>query len=87
MGHSKLYVDGLIQFSIFFSRFQKHLDKVQDILQNALQSLPDQNEIESNFKVPTDILDHMECSPSDSTNVDSCYDLDRIMCNVIDNMR
>lgn len=68
-------------------RFQKHLDKVQDILQNALQSLPDQNEIESNFKVPTEILDQMECNPNDNASADQCYELDRIMCNVVDNMR
>lgn len=68
-------------------RFQKHLDKVHDILQNALQSLPDQNDIESNFKVPIEILEHMDCSPSDSANSDPCYELDRLMCNIVDNMR
>lgn len=60
---------------------------MQDILQNALQSLPDQNEVDSNFKVPIEMLEHMDCSPSDSAAVDPCYELDRIMCNVIDNMR
>ncbi|CAH0721644.1 unnamed protein product, partial [Brenthis ino] len=68
-------------------RFQKHLDKVQDILQNALQSLPDQNDLETNFKVPIEILEHMDCSPSDNANSDPCYELDRIMCNIVDNMR
>ncbi|GBP03843.1 Mediator of RNA polymerase II transcription subunit 7 [Eumeta japonica] len=68
-------------------RFQKHLDKVQDILQNALQSLPDQNESDSKFLVPTEILDHMDNNSNDNTCVDSCYELDRLMCNVVDNMR
>ncbi|KOB78560.1 Cofactor required for Sp1 transcriptional activation subunit [Operophtera brumata] len=68
-------------------RQRKHLDKVQDILQNALQSLPDQNEIESNFKVPIEILEQMDTSINDSSNSDPCYELDRIMCNVVDNMR
>lgn len=63
------------------------MEKVQDILQNALQSLPDQNEIDSKFLVPTEILEHMDCSQSDGVNSDPCYELDRIMCNVIDNMR
>lgn len=71
----------------FVFRFKKHLDKVQDILQNALQSLPDQNEVESNFKVPVEILEHMDCSMNDVTNQDPCCELDRIMCNVVDNMR
>ena len=56
-------------------------------MQNALQTLPDQNDIESNFKVPTEILEHMDCSPSDSANADPCYELDRLMCNIVDNMR
>lgn len=68
-------------------RFQKHLEKVQDILQGALQHLPDQNEIDSKFLVPTEILEHMDTSQSESANADPCYELDRIMCNVIDNMR
>lgn len=68
-------------------RFKKHLDKVQDILQNALQSLPDQNEIESNFKVPVEMLEQMDSSLNNLANADPCYELDRIMCNVVDNMR
>lgn len=60
---------------------------MQDILQNALQSLPDQNEIEANFKVPVEILEQMDCSTNDVSNQDPCYELDRIMCNVVDNMR
>ncbi|XP_063375256.1 mediator of RNA polymerase II transcription subunit 7 [Cydia amplana] len=68
-------------------RFQKHLDKVQDILQNALQGLPNQNEVESNFKVPVEILDQMTVGSGDGANSDPCYELDRLMCNVVDNMR
>lgn len=68
-------------------RFKKHLDKVQDILQNALQSLPDQNELESNFKVPNELLDQMENNTCNIQKADPCFELDRIMCNVVDNMR
>ncbi|XP_004927837.1 mediator of RNA polymerase II transcription subunit 7 [Bombyx mandarina] len=69
------------------ARFKKHLDKVQDILQNALQSLPDQNELESNFKVPNELLDQMENNTCNIQKADPCFELDRIMCNVVDNMR
>lgn len=60
---------------------------MQDILQNALQSLPDQNESDSKFLVPTEMLELMDSNLSDNNNVDPCYELDRIMCNVVDNMR
>lgn len=77
-----MLIDTLLSF-----RFKKHLDKVQDILQSALQSLPDQNELEANFKVPVEILEHMDCNTNDVSNPDPCYELDRLMCNVVDNMR
>lgn len=63
------------------------MDKVQDILQNALQSLPDQNESDSKFLVPTEIMEHLDPNPDDSANVDPCYELDLIMCKIVDNMR
>lgn len=68
-------------------RFQKHLEKVHDILQNALQSLPDQMETDSKFIMPTEVLEQLENQQSDGANTDPCYELDRMMCNIIDNMR
>lgn len=63
------------------------MDRVQDILQNALQSLPDQNESDSKFLVPSEILEHMDTNLGDSVNNDPMCELDNIMCGVVDNMR
>lgn len=68
-------------------RFQKHLDKVQDILQQAIQTLPEPMEIDSNLIIETDLLVNNENNGKDDKNTDPCFILDRIMCKVVDNMQ
>ncbi|KRT81292.1 hypothetical protein AMK59_5551 [Oryctes borbonicus] len=68
------------------SRFQKHLDKVQEILQQALQNLPEPMEIDSQLMIETDLLVNKENSSKDDVNNDPCHILDRIMCKIIDDM-
>lgn len=68
------------------SRFQKHLDKVQEILQQALQNLPEPMEIDSKLMIETDLLVNKENCLQDDINGDPCYVLDRIMCKIIDDM-
>ncbi|KAK4886571.1 hypothetical protein RN001_002842 [Aquatica leii] len=67
-------------------RFQKHLDKVQEILQQALQSLPEAMEVDSKLLVETDLLVNKDSSLQDNGKTDPCYILDRIMCKVVDSM-
>ncbi|KAJ8984596.1 hypothetical protein NQ317_006058 [Molorchus minor] len=69
------------------NRFQKHLDKVMDILQQAIQNLPEPMEIDSKLMIDTDFLMHQAKSDSGDGNTDPCYILDRIMCNIVDNMQ
>lgn len=69
------------------NRFQKHLDRVQEILQQALQSLPEPMEIDSKLMVETDLLVSKENALKDEAKNDPCYILDRIMCKVVDNMQ
>lgn len=68
-------------------RFQKHLDKVQEILQQALQNLPEAMEVDSKLLIETDLLVSKDHSSNDSSKNDPCYLLDRIMCKVVDNMQ
>ncbi|GJQ65220.1 MED7 [Trypoxylus dichotomus] len=68
------------------SRFQKHLDKVQEILQQALQNLPEPMEIDSKLMIETDLLVNKENFSQDDVNNDPCCILDRIMCKIIDDM-
>ncbi|XP_026468963.1 mediator of RNA polymerase II transcription subunit 7-like [Ctenocephalides felis] len=65
-------------------RFQKHLEKVHDTLQTALQRLPESEADVSLFN--NSEIDEVEGSNLDSSNNDPCDDLDRIMCLIIDNM-
>ncbi|XP_051155672.1 mediator of RNA polymerase II transcription subunit 7 [Leptopilina boulardi] len=67
-------------------RFEKHLDKVQEILSHALQILPDMSELDSKLGINTDIMESMDTTGSDQEGFDSCNIKDRIMCNVIDEL-
>ncbi|KAJ8922868.1 hypothetical protein NQ315_007903 [Exocentrus adspersus] len=69
------------------NRFQKHLDKVMDILQQAIQNLPEPMEIDSKIMVETDLLMNQEKADNAESQSDPCYILDRIMCNIVDNMQ
>lgn len=67
-------------------RFQKHLEKVQEILQQALQNLPDPMEMDSKLLIQSEAFENPETSTKDVSS-DTCHVLDRIMCNIIDNMQ
>ncbi|XP_016839116.1 mediator of RNA polymerase II transcription subunit 7 [Nasonia vitripennis] len=67
-------------------RFQKHLEKVQEILQNALQSLPDTSDLDSKFSVNTEGMEIDNDMSAEQQAVDPCSPSDRIMCKVIDDM-
>ncbi|XP_063989258.1 mediator of RNA polymerase II transcription subunit 7 [Diachasmimorpha longicaudata] len=67
-------------------RFQKHLEKVQEILQHALQMLPDTAELDSKLAINTEAMECSDSLNSDSQNVDPCCPSDRIMCKLIDEM-
>lgn len=74
-------------------KFQEHLDKVQETIQEALASLPDTDE-DNKFMVPTDEeqSSKMETDVAarngwdDQSNKDksSCLNLDKLMCQLVD---
>ncbi|XP_018329758.1 mediator of RNA polymerase II transcription subunit 7 [Agrilus planipennis] len=68
-------------------RFQKHLDKVQEILQQALQSLPESMEVDSKAMIETDLLFSKENAIKDEERSDPCYIKDRIMCSIVDSIQ
>ncbi|XP_023013252.1 mediator complex subunit 7 [Leptinotarsa decemlineata] len=68
------------------NRFQKHLDKALDILQQAIQNIPEPMEVDSKIMIETDLLIGNEKNDNGDGKADPCYILDRIMCSVIDNM-
>ncbi|XP_044748939.1 mediator of RNA polymerase II transcription subunit 7 [Coccinella septempunctata] len=68
------------------SRFQRHLDKVMEILQHAVQNLPEPMEIDSKLIIETELLMNQEKATNEESNDDPCNVLDRIMCNIVDNM-
>lgn len=69
------------------NRFQKHLDKVQEILQQALQNLPEPMELDTKLMIETDLLVNKDSAAKDEAASDPCYILDRIMCKVVDDMQ
>ncbi|XP_014214834.1 mediator of RNA polymerase II transcription subunit 7 [Copidosoma floridanum] len=67
-------------------RFKKHLEKVQVILQTALQSLPDASDLDSKFSVNVEGMEIDSISSAEQQALDPCSSSDRIMCKVIDDM-
>ena len=67
-------------------RFQKHLDKVQEILQHALQMLPNTSDVDSKLSVNTESIEMIDDLSSEQQSTDPCSPNDRIMCKIIDEM-
>ncbi|KAH0558064.1 mediator of RNA polymerase II transcription subunit 7 [Cotesia glomerata] len=67
-------------------RFQKHLDRVQKILQHALQTLPDTSELDCKLSIKTETMDCSDSLSSEQQNTDPCSTNDRIMCKMIDDI-
>ncbi|KAM7361987.1 mediator complex subunit 7 [Cochliomyia hominivorax] len=66
------------------NRFNKHLERVREIVNNAFAALPqitDEELNEGDIKMEVDSQDSISGSKSDPS-----YQLDRIMCSVVDNM-
>ncbi|XP_064457403.1 mediator of RNA polymerase II transcription subunit 7-like [Ornithodoros turicata] len=64
-------------------RFQKHLDKVREILQNTLSSLPD-TDLDSELLLPAHTAETSAGKPDTETQVEECLNLDKIMCDIVD---
>ncbi|XP_063705246.1 mediator of RNA polymerase II transcription subunit 7 [Culicoides brevitarsis] len=62
-------------------RFQKHLEKVRDIVKSAFATLPDQMESNSKLLIPVEM---METDRETEQTTDSCCQMDRIMCDIVD---
>jgi len=65
-------------------RFQKHLDKVMQILHQALQMLPDPSETDSKLLIPTELFHCMDTANQNESASESCNALDRLMCEIVD---
>lgn len=67
-------------------RFKKHLDKVLELLQQAINNLPEMMELDNKMFVNTHAGAATSSDSAADSNSDKCYILDRIMCNIVDNM-
>lgn len=67
-------------------RFQKHLEKVRELVRNAFAQLPEITE--SDYKMG-DLIAGITETVTPNTNetvVDNCDPMDRLMCDIVDNM-
>jgi hypothetical protein len=55
-----------------------------EILQQALQMLPDPSETDSKLLIPTELFDCMDTANQDESASESCNALDRLMCEIVD---
>jgi len=68
------------------NRFKKHLEKVHEILSQAIQNLPEPMDVDSSVIIDTKFNLNTEGANSSSSEIDPCDPLDRIMCNVADQL-
>lgn len=66
------------------TRFQKHLEKVRDIVKSAFAALPDQLEANSKLLIPMELMD--VDGARENGAADGYHPLDRIMCEIVDDM-
>jgi hypothetical protein len=55
-----------------------------EILQQALQMLPDPSETDSKLLIPTELFDSMDTANQNESASESCNALDRLMCEIVD---
>ena len=68
-------------------RFQKHLDKVKELIEEALNKLPDDISLDSKFMVKSELLlQSAGKTDDDSLDGESCDRLDQMMCDIVDGM-
>ena len=78
-------------------RFQKHLEKVQEMLQKCVESLPSDTELDTKLAIKLEVMD-TDATEMGSTiktepdtmgyeTEDKVNTLDKIMCDIVDNMQ
>lgn len=65
-------------------RFQKHLDKVLEIINTALHNLPDTSDSDCKLLINTEFSENMDMSNGDSDDKDIYTELDKQMCEIVD---
>ena len=67
-------------------RFQTHLDKVTELIQKSLGSLPEDFNLDSKALVKSEILMSNFDEPEVAVKTEPCDQLDRMMCDIVDSM-
>jgi len=70
----------------FTGKFKEHLEKVQTIIQEAIENLPD---TDTDKDIKTSDLKNMkevDAENNQEEEKENCSSLDRIMCQIVDEM-
>lgn len=67
-------------------RFKKHLEKVRELVRAAFAQLPDISDADCDETDNTEDATNGTTADGMDTNTDQCHPLDRLMCQIIDNM-
>ena len=67
-------------------RFQTHLDKVTELIQKSLASLPDDFSLDSKALVKSEILMSNFDEPEATVKTEPVDQLDKMMCDIVDSM-
>ena len=71
----------------FTEKFREQLDKVRVIIQEAVDALPDRHTEDSKHDVELELAkNEIEGKESEPNEQDNCSSLDRIMCQIVDEL-
>lgn len=60
--------------------------QVHELLQQALQNLPDSSEAEAKLMIPTEAFEDMDTTSNIKKESDTVDILDRLMCDIVDKL-
>ena len=69
-------------------RFQKHFTKVQEILREAVNALPDESSLDSKLVINTDLVPDVvvKTEPGEQEEEPEVNPLDKMMCDIVDEL-
>ncbi|XP_035829275.1 mediator of RNA polymerase II transcription subunit 7 isoform X2 [Aplysia californica] len=67
-------------------KFQEHFDKVMDLIQTAMNSIPEDVGMDSTLVSDSDLLNAVAEVKSEPMDLEACDSLDTMMCKIVDDM-
>ncbi|CAL1543297.1 unnamed protein product [Lymnaea stagnalis] len=67
-------------------KFQEHFDKVMDLIQSAVNAIPDDVSLDSNLLSESDSMGQAADIKMEFMDAEACDSLDKMMCQIVDDL-